>query len=362
MRAFDKWRPSFKLLPYILSGYRCGAPKTVDLEITNRCNLRCHSCWFYGERGIGDKYSDLELSTIEVFRLIDQFSEYKPNVYLGGSEPFIRQDLLEILAYIKSHALTITLTTNGTLLDPGKIEALVAVGIDHILFSIYGREELTEHETGDGDFVNAISVVKELLECKRRRGSAKPHVSVNVVVRAGFAHRLEEVMDAFKGATEDEVTYRIHHLWYITHKELSVHQAATRQWLGCMAPGAESHLLPGSQAIDPASLADTISSFTDRSQVRSFPNLNHHEIVKYYSEDGCIKERCIAPFFIAVVKPNGDVKFCPDEWIDDFILGNVRNDTFDHIWNGDKARKFRAVLLKQKQFAGCKRCSWMYSF
>jgi len=363
VRAFHKCHPLVRLLPYILSGFRCEAPKTVDLELTNRCNLRCKMCWFHGERGIGDRYQGSELSIHEVFSLVDQLSKYKPNIYLGGSEPFIRQDLLVILEYIKSHALTVTFTTNGTLLDSRKIEMLVTLGIDYVIFSVYGQEQLDDLIRGEGVFRKVTSVIKELSEYKKKRGSVKPYTSVNFTINANLTHHLEEAINALRDATDDEVdTYRIHHLWYITHKELSMHQSVTKQLLGCMAPGAESHLIPGSQVLDPTSLADEISSLTNRSKVTSFPDLTHQDILKYYSEDGCIKGRCIAPFFVAVVKPNGDVKFCPDEWIDDFVLGNVRNDSFDNIWNNDKARKFRAVLLKQKHFAGCKRCSWMYSF
>ncbi len=61
-------------------------------------------------------------------------------------------------------------------------------------------------------------------------------------------------------------------------------------------------------------------------KVTMFPDLQYADIVRYYSERPRFEKRCIAPFFGAVIKPNGDVKFCPDEWIDDYILGNLRND------------------------------------
>jgi len=360
--AYVKY-PLVRLLPYLLSGFKCGAPRTVDLELTNRCNLRCKMCWFHGENGIGDRYNGMELSTDEVGHLIDQLSRYKPNIYLGGSEPFARQDLLIILEYIKSHGLTVSFTTNGTLLDSGKIEMLVTLGIDQVIFSVDGQEELHDRIRGKGVFKKVTSVIRELSEYKKRRGSIKPSISVNLTINANLAHHIREAIDAVRDATNGEVArYRIHHLWYVTHNELSLHQSAIKQRLGCMAAGAESHFIPSSEVLDPASLADEISSLTNQSKVTSFPDLGHKDILKYYSEGSCIKERCIAPFFVAVVKPNGDVKFCPDEWIDDFVLGNVRNDSFGDIWNNDKARKFRAVLFKQKHFAGCKRCSWMYAF
>ena len=361
--AFHKRQPLVRLSPYVLSRFHCNEPKVVDIELTNRCNLRCKMCWFYGERGIGDRYQGSELSTHDVFSLVDQLSKYKPKIYLGGSEPFLRQDLFVILEYIKSQGFIVECATNGTLLDHGKIEILVTLKVDHITFSVDGPEKLHDNIRGEGGFKKVTLAIKELSEFKKKRGSIKPKISVNITITAHVPGHLEEIINALKDATNDGVdSYRIHHLWYITNGELSAHQSAIKQLLGCMAAGAKSHLIPGSQVLDATSLADEISSLTNRSKVTSFPDLAYKDILKYYSEDGCIKERCIAPFFVAVVKPNGDVKFCPDEWIDDFVLGNVRNDSFDNIWNNDKARKFRAVLFKQKHFAGCKRCSWMYAF
>ncbi|HEX4919482.1 MAG TPA: SPASM domain-containing protein [Candidatus Bathyarchaeia archaeon] len=56
------------------------------------------------------------------------------------------------------------------------------------------------------------------------------------------------------------------------------------------------------------------------------------------------------------------MRFCPDEWIDDYTLGNIQQEDFKTIWNNFKARRFRAVLFLKKQFTCCKRCSWVYSF
>ena len=129
VRTFHRCHTLVKLLPCILSGFRCDAPQTVDLEITNKCNLHCQMCWFYGERGIGDRYRDAELSPHEVFSLIDQLSKYKPKIYIGGSEPFLRKDLFVILEYIKQQGLIVECATNGTLLDHGKIGFRVKPGM-----------------------------------------------------------------------------------------------------------------------------------------------------------------------------------------------------------------------------------------
>jgi radical SAM protein with 4Fe4S-binding SPASM domain len=337
-------------------------PDTVDLELTNRCDLHCKMCWLHGECGIGDNYQGLELSTNEVFNLIDQVSKHKPQIYIGGAEPLFREDLFIILEYLKRHDLVVSFTTNGTLFDQRKIEMLVTLGIDHVTFSIDGDEKLHDQIRGEGTFKKVTSAIKGLSEYKKRRSSNRPAIIVNFTVTKDIRNHVYEAINAVKEATHDGADiYRIHHLWYITHKELSAHQSAVKQSLGCKAAGAGSHLISSAQGIGPHSLADEISLLKGQPKVTSFPDLSRHEIVNYYSESKSMKGRCIAPFFKVVIKPNGDVKFCPDEWIDDFVLGNIRHDRFDTIWNNDRARLFRKVLFKKKCFSGCRRCSWMYA-
>jgi MoaA/NifB/PqqE/SkfB family radical SAM enzyme len=132
---------SLRLILFIFSGFRCFPPSLVDLELTNRCDLHCTMCWFHGECGIGDNYHGVELSTDEVGTLIDQVSKHKPQIYLGGAEPFLRDDLFIILEYIKRLDLVVSFATNGTLFDQRKIEMLVTLGIDQVAFSIDGDEK-----------------------------------------------------------------------------------------------------------------------------------------------------------------------------------------------------------------------------
>jgi radical SAM protein with 4Fe4S-binding SPASM domain len=174
---------------------------------------------------------------------------------------------------------------------------------------------------------------------------------------------LEETINAIRQATQDGVNfYRIHHLWYITQKELLMHQSKTKKFLRCSAPGAACHLIQLSRDINPLTLSNEIQQLRNLPKIEFFPNLPYNDILNYYSECTRTKNRCFAPFYGAVIKPNGDVRFCPDEWIDDYTIGNIRDDTLENIWNNKKARYFRSVIFRHKSFTGCKRCSWMYSF
>jgi len=354
---------SARFLPSVLPYFWSPQPKAIDIELTNRCNLKCKMCWFHGEGGIGDRYIGSELTGDEVSRLLNQLAPYKPRIYLGGSEPFVRKDALSILEEIKYLGLSVLFTTNGTLFDQDKIMKLVKLGVDHIIFSIDGYEELHDEIRGRGVFKTVTSNIKKLSDFRKEKKCNKPVVSVNITITPFIIGHLQETVNSIREATQDNVdVYRIHQLWYITSQELSIHQSIVKKFLDCSAPKAACHLTALSKDIDPLVLCDEMIQLRKVPKIKFFPNLNYKDLVNYYSECSPAKYGCFAPFYRAVIKPNGDVKFCPDEWIDDYILGNVRDDMFKDIWGSEKARYFRSVILRRKSFPACKRCSWMYSF
>jgi len=62
---------------------------------------------------------------------------------------------------------------------------------------------------------------------------------------------------------------------------------------------------------------------------------------------------CPVAWYFAQVEPDGDVVFCGD--FPDYVLGNVRRQSFDAIWSGERATRFRAKLAKEP-LPICARC------
>jgi radical SAM protein with 4Fe4S-binding SPASM domain len=320
-------------------------------------------CWFYGDHGIGNSVRGKELSTKEVFKLIDQIAVSQPKIYFGGSEPFIRDDFLEILKYVKKNNLKVSFPTNGTLLNSEKIERIIAMNVNDMKFSIDGDEETHDYIRGKGVFKKATAALKELVTCKKKYGMKNPTITVNITITSEIVGRIQHVLNEVCNATDNLADfYRFHHLWYITENELSLHQSMTKRLLGASSLGASGHIVPKSKRINPEKIVHEIMALKGQEQIKFFPNFRRSEVMKFYTEGSIVKPKCYAPFLAAIIKPNGDLRFCPDEWIDDYYIGNVRTESFDKIWDSPQARKFREVLLKQKCFPACKRCSWMYSF
>ena len=102
------------------------APATLpflSLEITLRCNARCGICGYvsdYPRRG-------RELSSADLFRLVDEARELGTRVIsLGGGEPFLRPDVMDLIRHVAASGIVPFVHTNGSLLDRERLEALAA--------------------------------------------------------------------------------------------------------------------------------------------------------------------------------------------------------------------------------------------
>ncbi len=52
-------------------------------------------------------------------------------------------------------------------------------------------------------------------------------------------------------------------------------------------------------------------------------------------------ELCQFPWSSMVIKSNGEVAMCVDDFNNEIILGDARKESLYDIWNGEKYRKFR---------------------
>lgn len=337
-----------------------GPPAAIDIELTDRCNLHCSVCWFHGEHGVGDRFAGAELGTDEVIALIDQVASYKPSLYFGGGEPLLRPDFLDILIRARSHGLPAAFTTNGTLLTQQVAADLVSLGVATVNLSIDGPEEAHDRSRGEGTFRRAMTGLVGLLDAREQEGAAAPAVIVNITVSSAVAGRLEETVGLLREMSGGRIdSYRIHHLWFITPAELQSHQAAVRQTLGCSAEGAAAHLLPTGWELDVEALSQEVSRLRGTPGALFFPDLEGDALTEFYAENPRPTRNCRASSRSLVIKPDGSVVFCPDEWIDDYVLGNIREASVVDLWRGARAKRFRTVIQREGTFPGCRRCSWL---
>jgi len=90
-------------------------PKSVDIDVTSRCNLKCLYCSH--RTSAADTRN--ERSTAEWTKFIEECGKAAVmSITIGGGEPFIREDLAEIIHAIVKNRMRFSILSNGGLITP----------------------------------------------------------------------------------------------------------------------------------------------------------------------------------------------------------------------------------------------------
>lgn len=109
-------------------------PKSLDIRLSNLCNLKCRTCWhgsssaWYGDAvKLGKSYGEKALiQTENVDSVLKQLDQYLPGVeevYFAGGEPLLMDEHYHILSHLdrlKRHNVRLHYSTNFTKLHYGE--------------------------------------------------------------------------------------------------------------------------------------------------------------------------------------------------------------------------------------------------
>ncbi len=130
-------------------------PRTVDIDLTARCNLRCRYCYFFNNPAV--TYQDLP--TAEWLRFFDELGRCAVmDVNLAGGEPFIREDLPELLQGIVRNRMRFALLSNGGLIDDAIANTIARCGrCNYVQISVDGASPAAHDAArGKGAFEGAM--------------------------------------------------------------------------------------------------------------------------------------------------------------------------------------------------------------
>ena len=136
-------------------------PPTVQIHPTLRCNLRCRHCYSSSGPGSwGDLSYDLVAATLDDARDLG----YEV-LSVSGGEPFLYPHLLAVLRHAKGLGFTTTVTTNGSVLDRGRLDRF-APHLDGIALSLDGPPEVHNRIRASprafSSFLRGMDAVREL--------------------------------------------------------------------------------------------------------------------------------------------------------------------------------------------------------
>lgn len=136
-------------------------PKSVDIEITSRCNLQCTYCFHRSSPADTGK----ELSTEEWLSFFDELGRCAVmEVTIGGGEPFIRKDLKDLINGIIKNRMRYSILSNGGLITREMANFIASTGrCNSVQISIDGSNPAIHDKfRGTGSFDGAIRGITTL--------------------------------------------------------------------------------------------------------------------------------------------------------------------------------------------------------
>lgn len=154
-------------IAYHASSVKANRPIVV-WNMTKQCNLRCIHCYATATK---HKAED-EFTTDQAKAFMDDVAAYGSPVFLfSGGEPFIRDDLIELIGYADTIGLRPVISTNGTLITEEKARAAKKAGVKYIGVSLDGLQEVNDRFRGvNGAFDAAIKGMRNSLQADVKTG------------------------------------------------------------------------------------------------------------------------------------------------------------------------------------------------
>lgn len=283
--------------------------------VTYRCNARCNMCSRFKRPSKPEE--EISLETIKKL----------PKMYftnITGGEPFIREDLKDIVRELYKKSDRIVISTNGFFTDRiiDLCKEFPNVGIR---ISIEGLEETNNKIRGlDDGFNKGYSTLKKLVEMKH------PDVGFGMTVQDANAKDLVPLYKLSDELNMEFATASLHNSFYFVENKNIIHDRL-------MVAGEFEKLIN-----------ELLNSNQPKKWFRAYFN---HGLINYIFGQKRLLP-CDMAFDTFFIDPYGDVMPC-NGTKEKEVMGNLNEQTWDELWNSEQAEKVRNKVRH------CDRQCWM---
>jgi SynChlorMet cassette radical SAM/SPASM protein ScmE len=320
-------------------------PRSLDLEITARCNLRCRYCYFFNNPEVD--YQDLP--TEEWLRFFDELGGLGVmDLTLSGGEAILRPDIRLLISAIVKNRMRFQILSNGALLEDDLAAYLAQTGrCNFVQISLDGSSpEIHDSCRGHGSFDGAVRGIRTL----QRHG-------VKVTVRVTIHRRNVDDLENIARFLLEEL-------------ELPAFGTNSAGYLGSCRLNAEDILLTTAErqrAME--TLLHLEAGYPGRIQAAAGPLAegkiwrameNARALNAPAFDHGGRLTGCGCPFHKLAVRADGAIVPC--SMLAHLVLGRINEDRLQDVWLNSavlrELRERRAVSLDSFEF--CSGCEYQF--
>ena len=280
-----------------------GLPMSVSIEPTTACNLGCTECPS-GLRQFTRETGNLDPEFYD--SVLEQLSHHiiYLTFYFQG-EPYINKHFFEMVRRAADRRIFTSTSTNGHFLDEENVEKTIDSGLSRLIISIDGTDQGSyEKYRVNGNLEKVIEGVKQLEKRKKSKGKG-PFTEIQFIVFKHNEHQMSDMKKLFKELGSDKLVF----------KTAQLYQYETK-----------SEILPDNK---------------DFSRYQE----DHSGELKIKNK---LLDHCWRMWHSCVITWDGKVVPCCFDKDAKHVLGDLKEESFEKIWFGDKYESFRNKLLKSR--------------
>ena len=329
---------------------RLPLPRELYIESTTRCNEKCDQC----PRTHLGREADRDISLDEVRHIAEQFPHLERVVLHGLGEPLLNPELPEIVAYLRSRGAYVLFNSNALLLNESRGRALIRAGLSELRISVDGARPETYARIRGVNRKALPLIVRNLRafeELKRTEGALAPRTSLWFTAMRENIEELPALVDiaAESGVREVYVQRFIYFGQGLATEDQTIFQRARERERELIALAEERCRALGVTFAATGASTPTAYLARKRDQPAERPWAGCHRpyALSYITAHGNVYSCCFSPFHPG---PRAERQ-----------LGNVFEQPFEAIWNGERYRAFRAAFESDSPWSQCAGCGSKWS-
>ncbi len=307
----------------------CGQLQELWIYTNNSCNLRCRHCFVSaGESSKG------ELGTDEITAIIDEAESLGAfRFYFTGGEPFLREDIFELIDYVLEGGKNqLIILSNGTLFKGERLQQLKKLRRKNLTIQISleaPEAEINDAMRGDGSFEKTADGIKNLVS-----------IGITPIVTTTITNHNVEHLTGMPAFISSLGVKNLHILWL---------QNSGR---------AKS---AGQLSARPENVTETMRDLMKESKRHGVVLDNEMSLkLRTMSKRGRKQDLCNSCFEMLSIDSDGQVYPCaPLNGTDGFSCGSIKKSSLKEIWlNSEQAKKIRENSVSLKE--GCQSCEFRF--
>ena len=272
-------------------------PLHVDIELASVCNLKCPMCYTITQHF--KDHVNVMLMKWDLFtKIVDECAAgdvYSIRLSLRG-ESFLHKKIIDAIRYAKDKGIKeVSSLTNAVRMDEAQFTKIMEAGLDWLTISVDGMGKTYEQIRKPGKFGRLLEKLANFKKIKEAAGRVKPVIKIQSIFPA--------------------------------------------------------------IADDPQAFHDTFAPISD--EVASNPLIDYLRLDDdsqlLYHEDFT----CPQLFQRLTIGADGNVMLCANDEIEEFLLGNAKEQTIHQLWHGERMEKARELHRQHRghhEIEPCRKC------